>query len=245
MPRPWPSQGRAPMCASTTSGDRSAATEVVETIEKLGRRSIAVQGDVGDESAVEALFAESDAFFGRLDILINNAGTGRLTPLEAVTTDFWNDIFRVDLTGPFLCTRAAAHRMSPRNYGRIVNVSSIGAVVGIDMDPAYTAAKAGLLGFTKSTARYLGRHNITVNSVCPGPPTQTSTGRCRKRCAQAWQRPRRWAGWERRKMWRTQSCLRLRLFAPRHGPDDIGRRRHRHAIENSRTDPYRQIDEQE
>jgi 3-oxoacyl-[acyl-carrier protein] reductase len=156
--------------------NRSAATEVVETIERLGRRSIAVQGDMGDESAVEALFAESDAFFGRLDILINNAGTGRLTPLEAVTTDFWNDILRVDLTGPFLCTRAAAHRMSSRNYGRIVNVSSIGAVVGIGMDPAYTAAKAGLLGFTKSTARYLGRHNITVNSVCPGP-TDTDLNR--------------------------------------------------------------------
>ncbi len=156
--------------------NRDAATEVVDAIKALGRRAIAVQADVGDESAVEALFAESDAAFGRLDILINNAGTGTITPLEEVTIDFWNDILRTDLTGPFLCTRAAAPRMSSRRYGRIVNISSIGAVVGMDVDPAYTAAKAGLLGFTKSTARYLGKHNITVNSICPGP-TETDLNR--------------------------------------------------------------------
>jgi 3-oxoacyl-[acyl-carrier protein] reductase len=156
--------------------NRDAAAEVVDVIKGLGRRAIAVQADVGDESAVEALFAESDERLGKLDILINNAGTGTITPLEKVTVDFWNDILRTDLTGPFLCTRAAARRMVPRGYGRIVNVSSIGGVLGIAIDPAYSAAKAGLLGFTKSAARYLGRHNITVNSVCPGP-TDTDLNR--------------------------------------------------------------------
>jgi 3-oxoacyl-[acyl-carrier protein] reductase len=147
----------------------NAATEVVGAIEAMGGQAIAVQANVGDPSEVEALFARVDETFGELSILINNAGTGTITPLEEVTIDFWDHILRVDLTGPFLCTQAAARRMAPKKYGRIVNVSSIGGVLGMDVDPAYTAAKAGLLGFTKSCARYLGSHNITVNSVCPGP----------------------------------------------------------------------------
>jgi 3-oxoacyl-[acyl-carrier protein] reductase len=110
-----------------------------------------------------------DRVFGKLDILINNAGLGIPKPLEEITLEFWDNILDIDLTGPFLCTQAAAQRMIPRKYGRIVNISSIGGVRGMDIDPAYTAAKAGLLGLTKSTARYLGKHNITVNSVCPGP----------------------------------------------------------------------------
>jgi 3-oxoacyl-[acyl-carrier protein] reductase len=149
--------------------NRDAATQVVEMIQHLARRSVAVQADVGKRPEVERLFEHLDRAFGKLDILINNAGTGIPKPLEEMTIDFWNSILEIDLTGPFLCTQAAAKRMIPRKYGRIVNISSIGGVRGIDIDPAYTAAKAGLLGFTKSTARYLGKYNITVNSVCPGP----------------------------------------------------------------------------
>ncbi len=156
--------------------NREAAAGVVQGIEALGRRAIAVQANVGDPSEVNALFARVDEAFGSLSILINNAGTGTITPLEEVTVDFWNHILQTDLTGPFLCTQAAARLMVPRRYGRIVNVSSIGGVLGMGVDPAYTAAKAGLLGFTKSAARYLGKHNITVNSVCPGP-TDTDLNR--------------------------------------------------------------------
>jgi 3-oxoacyl-[acyl-carrier protein] reductase len=149
--------------------NRDAATQVIEMIQRLGRKSLAVQANVGKRSEVEALFEQLDRVFGKLDILINNAGTGVPKPLEEITVDFWESILEVDLTGPFLCTQAAAKRMIPRKYGRIVNVSSIAGVHGMDIDPAYTAAKAGLLGFTKSAARYLGKYNITVNSVCPGP----------------------------------------------------------------------------
>jgi 3-oxoacyl-[acyl-carrier protein] reductase len=141
----------------------------VEAIEALGRKAVAVQGNVGNESEVAAMFEQLDRVFGKIDILINNAGTGKLISLEDMTLDFWNTILQVDLTGPFLCTQAAAARMIPIKYGRIVNISSIGGVRGIPLDPSYTAAKAGLLGFTKSTARYLGKHNITVNALCPGP----------------------------------------------------------------------------
>ncbi len=149
--------------------NHDAAMEVVQAIEALGRRAVAVQANVADPSDIERLFAKADEAFGELSILINNAGTGTLMPLEEVTLDFWNEILRIDLTGPFLCTKAAALRMAPKKYGRIVNVSSIGAISGIALDAPYTAAKTGLLGLTRSCARYLGKHNITVNSVCPGP----------------------------------------------------------------------------
>ncbi len=149
--------------------DQAAANEVVETIQSLGRKSVAVRANVGNQSEVDALFAQLDNAFGKLDILINNAGTGSLIPLEKITLDFWDSILRVDLAGPFLCAQAAARRMISKRYGRIVNVSALGAVRGIDVDPTYAAAKAGLLGFTKSVARYLGKYNITVNAISPGP----------------------------------------------------------------------------
>jgi 3-oxoacyl-[acyl-carrier protein] reductase len=149
--------------------NREAANEVVEMIEGLGRKSIAVRADVGNPSEIDAMFAQLDKVFDKLDILINNAGTGSLVPLEKITVDFWDSVLRVDLTGPLLCTQAASRRMISKRYGRIVNVSALGAVRGIDVDPTYTAAKAGLLGFTKSIARYLGKYNITVNAVSPGP----------------------------------------------------------------------------
>ena len=148
--------------------NHDAAAEVSEMIQSLGRKSVVVQANVGSQSEVEAMFAQLDKAFGKLDILVNNAGTGIPKPLEEITLDFWNSILQVDLTGTFLCTQAAAKRMIPRKYGRIVNVSSIAGVRGMEIDPAYTAAKAGVLGFTKSIARYLGKYNITVNSICPG-----------------------------------------------------------------------------
>lgn len=150
-------------------GNRDAANEVVDKIQSIGRKALPVQANVGNSSDVTTMFKQVDRVFGQLDILINNAGTGDLRPLEEVTLDFWNHILGVNLTGAFLCAQAAAARMIPKKYGRIVNVSSIGGVMGIEMDPAYSSSKAGMLGFTKSLARYLGKHNITVNSVSPGP----------------------------------------------------------------------------
>ena len=147
----------------------AAAAEAVGAINSMGRKAIAVQANVGDPAQVKRLFGEADRVFGRLDILINNAAVGTLKPLEEVTPDFWDEVLKVDLTGPFLCTKAAAERMKPRRYGRIVNVSSIGGVHGIAHDAPYSAAKAGIFGLTKSTARYLGAYNITVNAVSPGP----------------------------------------------------------------------------
>lgn len=145
------------------------ADDVVDKIKAMGRKAVAVQANVGNQSEVTAMFQQLDQALGPIDILINNAGTGVPIPLEEIALDFWNNILKVDLTGAFLCAQAAAVRMIPRRYGRIVNISSIGGVQGIPIDPAYSAAKAGLLGFTKSIARGLGKHNITVNAVSPGP----------------------------------------------------------------------------
>ncbi|MBP1730417.1 MAG: 3-oxoacyl-reductase, partial [Deltaproteobacteria bacterium] len=99
--------------------NHTTAKEVVEMIRDLGRRALAVQADVGNKPDVEALFAELDSVFGKIDVLVNNAGTGTLVPLEEITIDFWDNVLRVDLTGPFLCTQAAARRMIPKQYGRI------------------------------------------------------------------------------------------------------------------------------
>jgi 3-oxoacyl-[acyl-carrier protein] reductase len=149
--------------------NHNAANEVVKEIQAMGRKAVPVQANVGNKSEVTGMFQQLDQALGKIDILINNAGTGAPIPLEEITIDFWNNILKVDLTGPFLCAQAAAVRMIPKKYGRIVNVSSIGGVRGIPIDPSYSAAKAGLLGFTKSIARGLGKHNITVNAVSPGP----------------------------------------------------------------------------
>jgi 3-oxoacyl-[acyl-carrier protein] reductase len=138
-------------------------------VEGLGRKGVALRADVGSKTQVEALFAQIDREFGKLDILINNAALGGPKSLEELDLEFWERVLRTNLTGPFLCTQAAARRMIPQKYGRIVNISSLAGVRGADMNAAYTASKAGLLGFTKSAARYLGKYNITVNAVSPGP----------------------------------------------------------------------------
>jgi 3-oxoacyl-[acyl-carrier protein] reductase len=145
-----------------------AAAEVVEVIEAVGGEAMAVQADVFSPAGVAAVFSQIEESFGKLDILVNNAAVAHLAPLDVVTLELWNKVVSADLTGPFLCIQAAARLMIPKKYGRIVNISSIGAIHGIEVDPAYAAAKAGLLGLTRSTARALGRHNITVNCVCPG-----------------------------------------------------------------------------
>ncbi len=101
----------------------AAASQTVEAIRVVGRKAVAIAANVGKKSDVERLFEEIDAKFSHIDILINNAGTGALIPLEAISTEFWDSVLQVDLTGPFLCTQAAARRMIANKYGRIVNIS--------------------------------------------------------------------------------------------------------------------------
>ena len=126
------------------------------------------QVDVADRSAVESAFARAVAECGRIDILINNAGVnGPIAPAWEYPPDAWDRVLAIDLTAVFLCCRAAVPHMRDRGYGRIVNVASIAGKEGNPLISAYAAAKAGVIGFTKSLAKELAGSGVLANCVAP------------------------------------------------------------------------------
>jgi len=146
-----------------------------ETVRNAAERlkSIAVVAtpyvcDVADEQLVRDTFEEIIARHGQIDILVNNAGVGgRFAPIHEQTLEEWQRVMAVDLTGVFLCCRTIVPHMIGRDYGRIINVSSLAGKEGSpDMVP-YSAAKSGVIGLTKALAREVAKHNIMVNVVCP------------------------------------------------------------------------------
>jgi NAD(P)-dependent dehydrogenase (short-subunit alcohol dehydrogenase family) len=135
----------------------------------LGDRALAIPGDVSAPGTPEAMVRETLDRFGRLDIVINNAAIATATRFEDLTADEWRRTLEVNLTAPFLLTKAALPAMKAQRYGRIVNISSTaGRMVSTLGGADYTSSKAGLLGLTRATAKELGRFGITVNAVCPG-----------------------------------------------------------------------------
>ncbi|HUU97179.1 MAG TPA: SDR family NAD(P)-dependent oxidoreductase [Phycisphaerae bacterium] len=151
--------------------DRNAdgAVRVARAILGTGRKSVAVPLDVGDESAVNAAIAQSVAALGPPDILVNNAGIATVSLVEVMTTAMWDEMLRTNLTSIFFCTRAVLPHMRVRGYGRIINISSQLAHKGGEGMAHYAAAKAGILGMTRSLAYEVTRHGIAVNAICPGP----------------------------------------------------------------------------
>lgn len=145
------------------------AARTAQTILARGRRSAAATADVGDETAVERAFAEIRAKLGDADILVNNAGIVSVAMLEDMKTAMWDEMIRINLKSVFLCTRAALPGMQRKNYGRIINISSQLAHKGALGMTHYAAAKAGILGLTRSLSYEVAKHNITVNAICPGP----------------------------------------------------------------------------
>jgi 3-oxoacyl-[acyl-carrier protein] reductase len=133
-----------------------------------GAQGLAVRADVTSEEDVERLFAVHRSEFGRLDILVNNAGIQKSQPIDKMPLVNWERIISVHLRGAFLCSRAAAKLMKPRKSGRIVNVCSQLGYVGRGDYTAYSAAKAGLIGFTRALAKELAPFGILVNGVAPG-----------------------------------------------------------------------------
>lgn len=172
-----------------------AARETVAAMS--GRRGRAIAADVADSGAVRAMFAEIARDFERLDVLVNNAGIAETSsgdvqglagkaetrigemvsgqPIQThwdvtqeLSDEAWHRMIGVHLNGTFFCTREALRLMSPRHRGAIVNISSVAALMGIEIAPHYGAAKGGILSFTRSVAREVASRNIRVNAICPG-----------------------------------------------------------------------------
>jgi 3-oxoacyl-[acyl-carrier protein] reductase len=137
-------------------------------LESLGGAALAVAGDVAKQEDVERVVAQARERFGRIDILVNNAGVTRDALLVRMKNEDWDEVLNVNLRGAFLMTRAVAKVMMRQKGGRIVNVSSTAGVMGNAGQANYSAAKAGLIGLTKATARELARWGILVNAVAPG-----------------------------------------------------------------------------
>jgi 3-oxoacyl-[acyl-carrier protein] reductase len=154
----------ASVAVNVRSAERARATA-----RELGERCFPIPGDVSGEGIPEALVALTLEKFGRVDILINNAALPLTTRFEQITAEEWRRAVDVNLTAPFLLTRAVVPAMKAQGYGRVVNISSTaGRMVSTLGGAHYTATKTGLLGLTRAAAKELGVYGITVNAVCPG-----------------------------------------------------------------------------
>ena len=145
-----------------------AAEEVVQEIEKNGGNAIAFKADVSKTEEVDSLIEQTLKTFGRIDILVNNAGITRDTLLLRMKLEDWQAVIDLNLTGVFLCTKAASKVMLKQKSGRVINITSVAGLMGNPGQANYSAAKAGVIGFSKTVAKELAVRGITVNAVAPG-----------------------------------------------------------------------------
>ncbi len=169
--------GRATALALAASGIKvvinyarssTAADEVVAQITGAGGSAIALQADVSQADQVDALIKSTMDEWGRIDILVNNAGITRDTLLLRMKPEDWQAVIDLNLTGVFLCTRAVSKIMLKQRSGRIVNIASVAGLMGNPGQANYSAAKAGVIGFTKTVAKELAPRGVTANAVAPG-----------------------------------------------------------------------------
>jgi 3-oxoacyl-[acyl-carrier protein] reductase len=157
------------------SSDDDGAKATRAAVEKAGADTLAVRADIRDPSAVDSAFGEVEHALGPVELLVNNAGTTEDGLVARMTDDQWQRVIDTNLTGAFHTIRRAAPKMMRARWGRIVNISSVGAHRGGPGQANYAAAKAGLLGLTRSVARELAPRNVTCNVVAPGPIVTSMT----------------------------------------------------------------------
>ncbi|MFZ3170503.1 MAG: 3-oxoacyl-[acyl-carrier-protein] reductase [Carboxydocellales bacterium] len=150
------------------AGSAPAAEEVVETILAIGGQAIAVQANVGDQLEAENLIKTALDTFGHVDILVNNAGITRDGLLLRMKETDWDAVMDTNLKGVYLCTKAVIKPMMKQRQGTIINITSVVGLTGNAGQANYAAAKAGIIGFTKSIAQEIGSRGITVNAIAPG-----------------------------------------------------------------------------
>jgi len=148
--------------------DAEAAKETLELVEDAGAEGIVVQGDVSRPDQVEAMFSHVEDALGAVGVLVNNAGVRADTLGARMSDEAWAEVLDTNLTGAFACCRRALRSMIRQRGGRIVNVASVAALRGSPGQANYSAAKAGLVGLTRSLAREVARTNVTVNAIAPG-----------------------------------------------------------------------------
>ncbi|MBD85486.1 MAG: 3-oxoacyl-[acyl-carrier-protein] reductase [Chloroflexi bacterium] len=144
------------------------AAKVVDEIQSLGGKAIILKGSVADSLEVQSLIQAAEDELGGLDILVNNAGITKDNLIMRLPEEDWDQVIDTNLKGAFLCTKAALRSMVRQRSGRIINMSSVVAITGNAGQSNYTAAKAGLIGFTKTVAKEVASRGITVNAIAPG-----------------------------------------------------------------------------
>ena len=149
-------------------GSKEKADEIVNRIKENGGTAIAYQADVADFEAVKTMFTDITKEYGRIDILVNNAGITKDNLILKMSEEEFDAVINTNLKGVFNCLKQASRIMLKQKEGRIINISSISGVVGNPGQANYCAAKAGVIGITKSLAKELGSRGITVNAVAPG-----------------------------------------------------------------------------
>jgi acetoacetyl-CoA reductase len=150
------------------NANADAANSCKAEIEAMGGKALTVQADVSNADDAKRLIEAATGEFGKVDILVNNAGINRDRTIARMSVEDWDTVIATDLSSAFYTTAAVVPGMRERNYGRIINMSSIIGQMGNVGQANYSAAKAGLIAFTKTAAKELARNQITVNVVCPG-----------------------------------------------------------------------------
>jgi len=167
--------------------DLESVQKLARSLDPKGSKAAAYKVNVTLEEEVAAAVQQTLDRFGRIDVLVNNAGISRHKPTEEMSVELFQQVLSVNLTGPFICCKAVAPVMKKQNRGKIVNISSLGGRTGRPgVGVNYAASKAGLIGLTKCLARELGMSNICVNAICPGPILTEQTRQYSKEVFASW-----------------------------------------------------------